>query len=82
MTQAELHIMRTDVTYEQIIGRQQVQPSLFSSYSSCSSMFFSQHFENICKFGACIFFGFSFLPSALSFTPTPQLSGFLQRLES
>lgn len=40
MTQAALHITKTDVTYEQIIGPQQVQHSLFfSSCSSCSSMF-------------------------------------------
>lgn len=80
MTQAALHVTRTDVTYEQIINPQQVQPSLFfSSCSSCSSMFSLCILKPFAK-GVPIFFSSSFLPSALSFTPTPQLSQFLHRI--
>lgn len=75
MTQAALHIRRTDVTYEQSIGPQQVQPPppLLCVILLLQHVFLL-HFANICRGGACVFLSSSFLPSALSFAPTPQLS--------
>lgn len=65
MTQAAWHVTRTDVTHDQIITPQQVQPSLFPLFILILlQLVFLLHIKNICIGGPSLSFGA--LPFSLS----------------
>lgn len=57
MTQAAWHVTETDVTHDQIITPQQVQPSLFPLFRDILlQLVFLLHIENICIGGPSLSF--------------------------
>lgn len=71
MTQAAWHVTRTDITHDQIITPQQVQPSLFPLFKLILlQLVFLLHIENICIGGLSLSLSFFRHPPLFSLHPS------------